>query len=89
MAVAALIIAIIAALVSMFTFAVGLLLLGGRQDRFVTWGQLSKLVDRVRTVEKGNADLYRYLEAVDEATGGVGHQVLVERARMHSDNTAA
>lgn len=76
MALAAIIIAVLTTLTSAATLGIVLLLLGGRQDRFVTWAQMDVLVRRMGKVEKGNSDLFRYLEGLDDRTGGNGHQVL-------------
>lgn len=81
MAVVALVVSIIAAVLSAATFVMVLLMLGGKEDRFVTWRQMHKILLRMEKVEKGNAALYRYLEGVDAATGGNGYQVLAGRVR--------
>jgi len=78
-------ISVIAMVVALATFGAMLVLLGGKEDRFVTWRQMHKLVERLARVEKGNVALYRYVEAVDEATGADGHKVLAgPMPRNHS-----
>lgn len=69
------------------TIVLVLALLGGKEDRFVTWRQMNKLIGRMTKVEQGNAALYRYVEGVDEATGGNGYKVLTNS--MPDNNPAA
>lgn len=69
------------------TIVLVLALLGGKEDRFVTWRQMHKLIDRMTKVEKGNAALYRYLEGLDDRTGGTGHLVLIQG--MPGDHTSS
>lgn len=69
------------------TIVLVLALLGGKEDRFVTWRQMDKIVERVTKVEKGNSALYRYLEGLDEATGADGYKVLANS--MPRDDTCS
>ena len=76
MATAALVLAILALLFNLATFVLLLILCGGRESRFAKWKDLDKLRVQVNTATRKMSILWRYLEAVDDATGGTGHQVL-------------
>lgn len=86
MADAAVALAILAVLLNLGTFVVLLVLLGGREGRFAKWRDLDAVKGEVRTLAAKMSDLWRYLEVLDDATGGAGHKVLVVGQRMRDDD---
>lgn len=86
MALAALIFAILACLLALATFVMVLLLLGGRESRFVKWRTFERLRKQVWETRSGQSDLWRYLEAIDDATGGTGHKVFLVGQGLSGDD---
>lgn len=72
----AIILAGLAFLVSGATFVLVLVLLGRKDFAYATRRDVDGLADRVAVVERGQRQLYRYTEAIDEHTGANGHRVL-------------
>lgn len=69
------------------TIVLVLALLGGKDDRFVTWRQLHQLLERQDRLAKSQSDLFRYLEGLDEQTGGAGHRLLVQGLSVNDAST--
>lgn len=72
----AIILAGMAMFVSGTTFLLILTLLGSRRFQYASKADLEELSDRMRILGTNQAKLFKYLEAVDDRTGGTGHRVL-------------
>lgn len=76
--------AVIAIAVSIMTLLVVLVLLGRRDFRYAEPdNDPHGLMQRLEDLGRGQSQIYRYLEAVDEQTGGHAYQVLSSRVPEH------
>lgn len=87
MATAALVFAILSLTLNLATLILVLVLLGGRESRFAKWRHLDELRVKVHKVARDQSDLWRYLEAVDDVTGGAGHSVFIRRLSDNDSST--
>ena len=86
MAEAALGFAILSLMLNLATLILVLVLLGGRESRFAKWRHLDQLRVRINKMARDQSDLWRYLEAIDDVTGGAGHQVFLVGQGLPGDD---
>jgi hypothetical protein len=72
----AIILAGVSLLVSGATLLTVLALLGRKDFQYATCDDLQEVLDRLAVVGRGQAQIYRYVEAVDDHLGCNGHRVL-------------
>lgn len=66
----------LALLISGITCTAVLVLLGRKEFHYATRGDLIKMDLQIADISRRQSQLWRYVEAVDEQSGGLGHQVL-------------
>lgn len=72
----AIILAGTATFISGATFLLVLVLLGRKEFQYATVSDLREVLNRLSVIGRNQSQLYRYLEAVDDRSGGSGHRVL-------------
>lgn len=64
------------------TFLAVLVLLGRGDFHYATKSDLHDVTQRLNNVGRNQSKLWRYMEAVDDATDGSGHRVLIAGLRF-------